>query len=98
MVRHARQPPHSETQQHTTPVPSYKQQTDDNGLLRKPGPPGGRKLDGVRRCEYASRHASPVARRSSSHLTPTEKQPRWECLQDEASGLAPGPSATDSGG
>ena len=37
--------------------------------LQTPGPPGERKLHPVRRSECAPRHASPVARASSSHLT-----------------------------
>ena len=36
------------------------------------------------------RHVSPVARASSSRLTPTENQPRGWCLQDRTLGLAPG--------
>ena len=63
-----------------------------------PGPPGERKLDRVRRREYAPRHASPVARASSSRLTPTENEPRWGCLQDRAFGLAPGPWVPESRG
>ena len=51
--------------------------TNQNDLLRTPGPPEERKLDRVRRRECAPRHASPVARASSSRLTPTENQPRW---------------------
>ena len=65
---------------------------------QQPTTPGERELDRVRRRAYASRHASRVARASSSCLTPTENQPRSGCLQDEASGLAPGPSAPYSRG
>ena len=78
--------------------PLNDQPSNHNDLLRTPGPPGERKLDPVRRCEYASRHASPVARASSSHLTPTENQPRCGCLQDRAFGLAPCPWTPESGG
>ena len=53
--------------------------------------PEERKLDRVRRRGCAPQHASPVARASSSRLTPTENQSRWGCLQDRAYGLAPGP-------
>ena len=76
----------------------YDRPTGHNDLLRTPGPPGERKLDRVRRCECAPRHASPVARASSSRLSPTENQLRWGCLQDRAFGLAPGPWAPESGG
>ena len=82
---------------YTATIP-YDRPTGHTGLLRTPGPPGERNLDRVRRCECAPRHASPVARASSSRLTPTENQPRWGCLQDRAFGLAPGPWAPESGG
>ena len=72
--------------------------TNHNDLLRTLAPPGERKLDRVRRRECAPRHASPIARASSSRLTPTENQPRWGCLEDRAFGLAPGPWAPESGG
>ena len=98
MLRHARQRPHAQTQQHTTPLPLYNRPTDDNNLLQIPGPPGERKLHCVRTREYASRHARPVARDSSSRLTPTENKPRWGCLQDKASGPVPGSWAPESGG
>ena len=98
MVHQPRRRPHPRTQEHITPLPLYHRPTDDNNLLRTPGPPGERKLDRVRRREYASRHASLVARASSSRLTPTENQPRWGCLHDKAFGPAPGPWAPDSGG
>ena len=96
MVRHTRQQPYPRTQHNAATLLLYNRPTNRNELLRAPGPPGERKLDPVRRREYASRHASPVARASSSRLTPTENQPRWGCLQDRAFGLAPGPWAPES--
>ena len=110
MVRHARRRPCPQTKpglyHHATDRPTLTnyaeplkdRPTNHNDLLRTPGPPGERKLDRVRRRECAPRHASPVARASSSRLTPTENQPRWGCLQDRAFGLAPGPWAPESGG
>ena len=85
-------------QQHTTPPPLYTPPTGNNNLLQTPGAPGERKLDRVRRSEYASRHVNPVAPSSSSRPTPTGNQPRWRCLQDKASGPDPGPWAPESGG
>ena len=103
LVRHARRQPCPRTKprlsRHATDRPTspdYAEPLNDrptnhNDLLRIPGPPGERKLNRVRRCECAPRHASPVARASSSRLTPTENQPRWGCLQDRAFGLVPAP-------
>ena len=90
-------------QHHDAPLANYAEPLNDratarNDLLGTPGPPGEHKLDRVRRHECAPRHASPVAHASSSRLTPTEKKPRWGCLQDRAYGLAPGPCAPKSGG
>ena len=111
MVRRARRRPCPRTKpwlyHHATDQPTltnytatvrYDRPTGHNDLPRTPGPPEERKLDRVRRCECAPRHASPVARASSIRLTPTENQPRWGCLQDRAFGLAPGPWAPESGG
>ena len=52
------------------------QQTSTN-YSELPSPLAERKLNRVSRREHASRHASPVARASSSCLTPTENQFRW---------------------
>ena len=75
MVRHARRRPYPQTPQNTANLPLRNRPTNINELLRTPRPPGERKLDQVRRREHVSRHASPVARASSSRLTPTENQP-----------------------
>ena len=78
--------------------PFNNRPTNHNDLLQTPGPPGERQLNRVRRHDCAPRHASPVARASSSRLMPTENQNRWGCLQDRAYGLAPGHWAPESGG
>ena len=98
MVCHVRQRPYPRIRQNTATLPLYNQRTYGKELLQTPGHPGETKLNRVRRCEYVSPHASPVARASSSRLTPTENQPRSGCLQDRAFGLAPGTWAPESGG
>ena len=95
---HARRGPYPRTRQNTPTLPLYNRQTYGNELLQTSGPPGERKLHGVKRRDCAPRHASPVVRASSSGLTHTENQPRWGCLQDRALGLAPGPWAPESAG
>ena len=90
-MRHAHRQPSSRTHHNAEILPLNDRPTNHNDLLPTPGPPGKRKLDRVRRRECAPRHASPVARASSSCLTPTENQPRRGCLQDRAFGPAPGP-------
>ena len=62
------------------------------------GPRGARKVDRVGTGEHASRHASPVARASSSCLNTTENRPRWGCLLNKASGPASAPSSPESRG
>ena len=108
VVRRARRRPYPRTKQNIVTLPSRNRPTfinyaeplnyrptNHNDLLRTPHPPGERKLDPIRRRECAPRHASPVARASSSRPTPTENQPRWGCLQDRAYGLVPGPWAPE---
>ena len=53
MVRQARRRPYPRTQQNAATLPFYKRPTSGNEPLRTPGPPGERKLDRVRRPEYA---------------------------------------------
>ena len=74
------------THGHDRPPQLYHYATDQlavTNYTKPPGPPGERNLNRVSQREHASRHASPVARASSSHLTPTENQPRRGCLQDK---------------
>ena len=97
-VRHARGQQYPQTQRRTATLTLYNRPTNGKKVLRTPAPLGERKLDRVNRREHTSRHASPVARASSSCLTPTENQPRWGCLQDKVTGLAPLPWAPQSGG
>ena len=77
MKRHARRQPYPRTHDNAEILPLNNRPTNQNDLLCIPGPPRERKPDRVRRREYAPRHASPVARASSSRPTPTENQPRW---------------------
>ena len=101
---------HHEAPHPPTTIPANAPQRRDSTIIKptnqqqrttsNPRPPmgGERKLDRVRRREYAPRHASPVARASSSRPTLSENQPRRGCLQDRAFDLAPGPWASESGG
>ena len=82
----------------TITLPLRNKPTKIDRLHRTPGPPGERKPNQVRRREHASQHVSPVARASSSHLTPTENQSSRGCLQGRAFDLAPGPWAPEWGG
>ena len=62
-------------------------------ITPNPRHPGECNLNRVRRREHASRHASPVARASSSRLTPTENKPRSGLRGHKP--LAPRPRSPD---